>query len=79
MPQKKVKGVGRIGLRCEPWFADLVADAAEKMGSGLSSYVRRAIIEQMRRDGISPEPITNVSTAKPRGRPPKKPGFRAGD
>jgi hypothetical protein len=70
MPAKKVPGIGRINIRCEGWFADLVADAAEKTGRSLSSYVRIALAEQMRRDGVSPEgPAPGAPPVKPRGRP----------
>lgn len=67
MPAKRVPGVGRIALRCEAWFADRVAEAAKKVDRSLSSYVRIALVEQMRRDGIDPEGPTEP--AKGRGRP----------
>ena len=68
MPAKRVPGIGRINIRCEAWFADQVAAAAVKTGRSLSSYVRVALQEQMRRDGIS---APMEETVKKRGRPPK--------
>jgi hypothetical protein len=78
MPAKKKPGIGRISIRCEAWFADLVHDAASKTGRSLSSYVRVALAEQMRRDGVPPEAPAGASgerggaePVKKRGRPPK--------
>jgi hypothetical protein len=70
MPAKRVPGIGRINIRCEGWFADRVDEAAKKTGRSLSSYVRIALAEQMRRDGVSPD--GPAEPAKKRGRPRKE-------
>jgi hypothetical protein len=78
MPAKKKPGIGRINIRCQAWFADLVHHAANKTGRSLSSYVRVALGEQMRRDGVPPEApagvkgdLSGAEPVKKRGRPPK--------
>jgi hypothetical protein len=79
MPAKKKSGIGNINVRCEAWFADRVKEAAKKTERSLSSYVRFALSEQIKRDGLSadppPETATNHSETgepvKPRGRPKK--------
>jgi hypothetical protein len=67
-----------MNVRCEAWFADRVAEAAAKTGRSLSSYVRIALQEQMRRDGVPPEAPAGADgergggePAKKRGRPPR--------
>jgi len=69
MPAKKKPGIGRISIRCESWFADLVAKAAEKTGRSLSSYVRFALQEQMSKDGLTTDMQAPIDPAKRRGRP----------
>jgi hypothetical protein len=70
MPAKKIVGIGRISIRCEPWFADLVAEAAKKTGRSLSSYVRIALQERMHRDGLTTDmQVPRKDPAKRRGRP----------
>ncbi len=72
MPAKKIPGIGRINIRCESWFADLVAVAAEQTGRSLSSYVRIALQEQMKKDGVEPNSeMPTGEPAKSRGRPKK--------
>ncbi len=72
MPAKKQPGVGRINIRCEAWFADRVAVAAEQTGRSLSSYVRIALIAQLKRDGVSTAPPADSpaeEVVRPVGRP----------
>lgn len=71
MPAKKKPGVGNINIRCEPWFADRVAQAAEKTGRSLSSYVRISLIEQMKSDGVSADAPSGAEEepVRKRGRP----------
>jgi len=64
MPAKKVPGIGRINIRCQPWFADLVAVTAKKTDRTLSSYVRTALQEQMKRDGVNVDAPTEMETGK---------------
>ncbi len=78
MPAKKKPGIGRINIRCEGWFADRVNEAAVQTGRSLSSYVRIALVEQMRRDGVPAEAPPGpdgesggAEPAKKRGRPRK--------
>jgi len=81
MPAKKQPGIGRIHLRCEAWFADRVAVAAEQTGRSLSSYVRIALIAQMKRDGVSTTPPADVpaeEVVRPVGRPAIEMRWRAG-
>jgi hypothetical protein len=66
MPAKRVPGIGRINIRCEAWFADQVADAAKKTARSLSAYVRFALEQQMKQDGI---PVSGAEPVKRRGRP----------
>lgn len=75
MPAKYIPGQGRIAIRCEPWFADRVAEAAKKVDRSLSSYVRVALVEQMRRDGVDTEGPS--APAKGRGRPANQGQVRA--
>jgi hypothetical protein len=72
MPAKKQPGIGRINIRCESWFADRVAVAAEQTGRSLSSYVRIALIAQMKKDGVStaaPADVPEEEVVRPVGRP----------
>ena len=79
MPTKKKKDVGRINVRCEAWFANRVADAAKSTGRSMSSYVRVALLAQMKRDACSAEPPADEAESlaesgepvKKRGRPKK--------
>jgi len=66
MPTPKKPGAGRIEVRAEPWFTDLLAMAARKTGRTVSGYVRYALAEQLRRDGFDPEQGEPV---RPPGRP----------
>jgi hypothetical protein len=74
MPAKKKSGIGRINIRCEDWFADRVAEAAAQTGRSLSSYVRIALIEQMKRDGISTAPPADAHPESAGGEPVKRRG-----
>jgi hypothetical protein len=85
MPAKKKPGIGRVNIRCEDWFADRVAEAAVQTGRSLSSYVRIALIEQMKRDAVSTSPPPGVAVGegggepvRPRGRPKKQAAQTAG-
>ncbi len=62
MPRPKTAGRGRLEIHWDPAFLDLTAQAAKLVGSDLSSYVRRAIVEQLKRDGFE-LPLPTVSTA----------------
>ena len=80
MPAKKKPGIGRINIRCEDWFADRVNEAAKQTDRSLSSYVRIALIEQMKRDGVAvvpppgePAEVTENEPVRRRGRPKKGP------
>jgi hypothetical protein len=71
VPAKKKPGMQRVGFRCEPWFADRVAEAADRTGRSMSSYVRVALIEQMKRDGVPTDgptaPVKKPGRPKPEG------------
>jgi hypothetical protein len=72
MPMPKKPGAGRLEVRCEPWFSDLIALAAAKTDRSVSGYVRHAVSEQLRRDGFSTEPPAGVpeeEPVRPVGRP----------
>lgn len=79
MPAKKKPGISNINVRCEPWFADRVAEAAKQTKRSLSDYVRFALSEQIKRDGLSADAPPEIATegsetfeqVKPRGRPRK--------
>jgi len=72
MPMRKKPGAGRLEVRCEPWFSDLIALAAAKTDRSVSGYVRYALGEQLRRDGFNTEPPAGVpeeEPVRPVGRP----------
>ncbi len=72
MPMPKKELVGRINLRCEGWFSDLVAETAARTERSMSAYIRHALVEQMKRDGV-PAAQLRGETAKPPGRPLAQP------
>jgi hypothetical protein len=72
MPMPKKELVGRINLRCEGWFSDLVAETAARTERSMSAYIRHALVEQMRRDGVPADQLRG-ETAKPPGRPTAEP------
>lgn len=72
MPMPKKPGAGRLEVRCEPWFSDLIALAAAKTDRSVSGYVRYALGEQLRRDGFSTDPPPGApeeEPVRPVGRP----------
>ncbi len=76
MPKPKTPGRARLEIHWDPAFLDLTAQAAKLVGSDLSSYVRRAIVEQLKRDGfelpLPTAPISSTTLTKgPTGRPRK--------
>jgi hypothetical protein len=74
MPAKKKPGIGRINIRCEDWFADRVNEAAKQTGRSLSSYVRIALIEQLKRDGVSAAPPPDAPAEVVKGEPVRRRG-----
>ncbi len=75
MPRPKKSGRARLDVVAEPWFIDLITQAAEKTERSVSGYVRYSIMEQLRRDGFTPTPTTDALSdelVKPVGRPKGK-------
>jgi len=75
MPRPKNPGRSRFDVVAEPWFIELITQAAEKSQRSVAGYVRFALIEQLRKDGFNPTPPGDAPTeemVKKVGRPKGK-------
>jgi hypothetical protein len=67
-----------VDLKADPRLLDLADRAARQVGTDLSSYIRQALVRQLRLDGYEiPPPETADEPApnhakRPRGRPRKE-------
>jgi hypothetical protein len=76
MPTPKKTGRRRLEIIAEPQWIDQVAAAAVAVDQSLSAYIRTAVNDRMRRDGMT----YSGADSKPRGRPTKlESGGQSGD
>jgi hypothetical protein len=73
MPRRKTPGRDRLDVKADPALLDLVATAAQAARMDLSSYVRRALVRQLKEDGYTVPPPT------PPDRPPDGPATKTTD
>ena len=82
-PKRTKTLAGRIDLRADQEWIDLVRAAADRLGLRLSAYIRLATNERLQRDGfvLPPQASTDGEsvtegrhTKNPRGRPQKEKG-----